>query len=349
MRQVHGKNLELHTFSYVADQTMLSEEPWVDLVGQAARTVIHKVRLTPQDIFTDLESLLEVQEEPFGSTNIYAQMRVFRLAREAGIKVMLDGQGADELLGGYRPALAARLASLLRQGQWLEARRFLHNASRLPGAPHRMLLSRAIGGLMLANRRTTPRGLLNRYLFPSWLNATWFVEHGVVARPIWQARQRDVLRDHLFQAITENSLPMLLRYEDRNSMAVSIENRTPFLTPALVNFVFSLPEEYIIDADGTSKSVFRRALRGIVPNAILDRRDKIGFATPERDWLVALRPWAEKVLHSEVARALPALQLPVVQQQWQAVLSGRRSFDFQMWRWLNVICWAQQSQVRFDA
>jgi asparagine synthase (glutamine-hydrolysing) len=146
----------------------------------------------------------------------------------------------------------------------------------------------------------------------------------------------------------DNSLPMLLRYEDRNSMAFSIESRTPFLTPALVNFVFALPEEYIIAADGTSKSVFRRAMRGLVPDAVLDRRDKIGFATPEACWLPALCPWVDKVLQSEVAHALPALHRNVVWQQWQAIRSGRQPFDFRVWRWLNIICWAQRFQVSFE-
>jgi asparagine synthase (glutamine-hydrolysing) len=141
---------------------------------------------------------------------------------------------------------------------------------------------------------------------------------------------------------------MFLRYEDRNSMAFTIESRTTFLTPALVTFVFSLPEEYIIAADGTSKAVFRHAMRGIVPDVILARQDKIGFATPEPHWLRALHPWAAQVLQSETARTIPALHLEVVQQQWQAVLAERLAFDFRIWRWLNVICWAQRLGISFD-
>jgi asparagine synthase (glutamine-hydrolysing) len=347
MRQLQGQALQLHTFSYIADQTTLSEEAWVERVGQAARATVHKVRPEPQEIVTDIASLVDLQAEPFGSTSIYAQMRVFRLAQEAGIKVMLDGQGADELLGGYRVALAARLASLLRQGQWGAAYQFLRRASALPEVQRQMLLARALGVLALAGLPVVPKWSRKRYLFPPWLNAAWFVAQGVMARPIWHAQQRHVLREHLWQALTENSLPMLLRYEDRNSMAFSIESRTPFLTPALVNFVFSLPEAYLIAADGTSKAVFRRAMHGIVPETILERRDKIGFATPERSWLIRLQPWANNVLHSDTARSIAALHLDVVQQQWQGVLTGQHAFDFRCWRWLNVIYWAQQFQVSF--
>ena len=112
--------------------------------------------------------------------------------------------------------------------------------------------------------------------------------------------------------------------------------------------MFSLPEDYIIAADGTSKAVFRRAMRGLVPDAILDRRDKIGFATPEVHWLPALLPWVDRVLQSEVAHALPVLHLNVVRQQWQAIRAGRQPFDFCVWRWLNIICWAQRFQVSFE-
>src|SRR5262249_23458689 len=155
-----------------------------------------------------------------------AQMRVFRLAQEAGVQVMLDGQGADELLGGYRPHLAARLTSLLRQGRWGEAGRFLTQAARLPGAGYGMLLSRALGVLACACQPGMAKWALARYVFPPWLNAAWFTSRGVVAQPIWHAREQEVLREHLAQALVDNSLPMLLRYEDRNSMAFSIESRT---------------------------------------------------------------------------------------------------------------------------
>src|SRR6185312_6707340 len=94
-----------------------------------------------------------------------------------------------------------------------------------------------------------------------------------------------LLKTMLLQDLRTTNLPALLRYEDRNSMAFSIESRVPFLTTQLAEFVLSLPQEYIVSLNGTSKAVFRRAMHGIVPQDILDRKDKIGFATPEREWL----------------------------------------------------------------
>jgi asparagine synthase (glutamine-hydrolysing) len=140
---------------------------------------------------------------------------------------------------------------------------------------------------------------------------------------------------------------MLLRYEDRNSMAASIESRVPFLTPEFAEFVLRLPEQFVLSSDGTSKCVFRAAMRGIVPDAILDRCDKIGFVTPEERWLQKLRPWVDRALASERARAIPALDLASAQRDWNAVLAERARFDFRVWRWVNLIKWAERFDVEF--
>src|SRR4029077_19874850 len=98
----------------------------------------------------------------------------------------------------------------------------------------------------------------------------------------------DVLRHQLHETLVATSLPMLLRYEDRNSMAHGAESRVPFLTAPLAEFILQLPEEYLISPEGTTKNVFRLAMQGLVPEAILGRKDKIGFATPEQSWLAQL-------------------------------------------------------------
>ncbi len=140
---------------------------------------------------------------------------------------------------------------------------------------------------------------------------------------------------------------MLLRYEDHNSMAHSIESRVPFLTPQIVSFIFSLPEEYLIDGNGLTKSVFRQAMRGIVPDPILDRQDKVGFQTPEKHILTTLRPWVEKIFNSPVARDLPAMNIEQVKKDYYQVLAGRQRFDFRIWRWINFVRWAELFNVTF--
>jgi asparagine synthase (glutamine-hydrolysing) len=341
--------LDLHAFSYVADDAAVSEERWIDTAAAAARAVVHKVQPAAADMVADLDRLVYQQDEPFGSTSIYAQDRVFRLAREAGVTVMLDGQGADELLGGYRPYLAARLASLLRQGRLGRAYGFVRRAARLPGSGGWKRLLAHAGSLALPPcLKGWALRLAGRGRLPAWLNGTWLASHGVRARPRRAApAAAEVLRQELRQSVVETSLPMLLRYEDRNSMAHSIESRVPFLTVPLVDFVLRLPEEHLIGRDGTSKNVFRLAMRGLVPDAVLDRKDKIGFATPEQRWLGVLGPWVDKTLRSDAAHQIPALHAAEMRREWQEIQEGRQPFDFRVWRWVNLIRWAERFAVTF--
>ena len=211
------------------------------------------------------------------STSIYAQRRVFQRAHEVGIKVMLDGQGADEIFGGYSFYIAARLGSLVRRGEWVNAYRLLRGASSLPGMGGLGVFLRTMDFVVPSVLQEPLRRCIKKDLMPRWLNAQWFMDRGVVPKSLGYKGGKEVLKGCLYDTLVETGLPNLLRYEDRNSMAYSIESRVPFLTPELVNFMFSLPEEYSVSANGTTKKLFREAMRGLVPNPILDRKDKIWF------------------------------------------------------------------------
>ncbi len=350
MRHLQGQKLDLHTFSFVAADHAISEERWMDVMNDATGAIAHKVRAAPDELASDLEQMVYVQDVPFGSTSIYAQYRVFQLAREAGIKVMLDGQGADELLAGYRHYFPARLAALVRRGRWVEATRFLDRASKWPGASKKWLLAFAGEFLLPASLQGPARRLIGKEMVPSWMNSVWFRERGVHTGPLNYTRSANVLKEYLLQSLTTQGLPSLLRYEDRNSMAFSIESRVPFLTPKLTKFVFSLPDEYLIDREGLSKAVFRSAMRGIVPDPILDRRDKLGFVTPMRQWLMALDPWVRRTLRSDAAARIPAIDLDVAESVWEACKTSSKAAtgeEWRVWRWLNLIEWTRRFEVTY--
>jgi asparagine synthase (glutamine-hydrolysing) len=344
MRLLEPK-LEIHTFSYIADDPAISEEHWVDIVGSAARLVVHKVRVTSEELLDDLDHLIGVQGEPFGSTSMYAQWRVFQAAREVGIKVMLDGQGADELLAGYPSYVGARTDSLVRDGRWADAMQ-LARCGQL--SQTWMALLGAIVRMAPAGIQASARRLLKRDAIPSWLNSSWFRAHGVELGPPAHVNGREVLKQALFETLTRNTLPQLLHYEDRNSMASSIESRVPFLIPALVKFVLALPEDYLLPPDGTTKAIFRKAMRDIVPDAILDRKDKKGFPTPEKNWLLSIRPHVERVLKSQMATQIHALNAKEIQSQWEQIMKGSRQLDSRVWRWVNAILWVEKFGVTVE-
>jgi len=344
----HQAEQEIHTFSYIADDKGLNEDMWMDLVNQDAQTIQHKTRIDPADLVADLDDFIYSLDEPFSSTSMYAQFRVFRLAKQAGIKVMLDGQGADESLGGYNYFFSARLVSMFRNHRWLEAITFLRNNWARPYFGGPKLIYRAGAWLIPEKFHGVARNMINEDFMPEWLDSDWFERQDVQPTPVYSWDQgKDPFRKLLYQSVMETSLPMLLRYEDRNSMAHSVESRVPFLTPDLINFVFSLPEEHIVDIHGNTKSVFRKAMQGLVPAPILQRRDKIGFSTPEKRWLTELGPWVEQVLNKNMAQSIPALKMDKVQEEWRNVSANRRPFNFRIWRWINLTNWSERHSIEY--
>lgn len=334
-------SLDIHTFSFIADDDRLTEEKWIDLVNETVRATPHKVRVGAHDLARDIDPLVRSQGEPFGSTSIYAQYAVFRRAREEGITVTLDGQGADELLAGYDGYPGQRMLSLIEGGQFAAAHTFARTAKNWPGRSY-LKSWMELGRIALPNwsyalaRRTTGRNFK-----PEWLNIDPLeraaIDFSETRTPLMPTNRERRLIEQLTYSLQIRGLPHLLRHGDRNAMAFSIESRVPFLTIPMAQLLLGLPEHFLISDSGQSKHVFRAAMRGIVPDRILNRRDKIGFATPEINWLKTIEPIARRWLAD--GRFIPFLRHDTLSASFDAVMSGRRAFSWQVWRWLNYIRW----------
>jgi len=334
MRAVGGERVDLHGFGYRAETAALDEGRWMSLAAERAGAILHTTTPRGENLAADLAALVTQQAEPFPTTSIYAQSRVYRLARESGIKVTLDGQGADEIFGGYPTYIGARLASALAAGEIGTALSLLKAGGPRTGG--RALALMLPPGLQALLRRAAGKGETPSWLVPSWAGA----DTGLA---VPGHRRRDRFHDRLEQTLFDLSLPALLRFCDRNSMAHSVESRLPFLTAEMVSFALSLPAEYLVDRHATCKSVFRQAMRGLVPDPILDRRDKIGFVTPEGVWLETMGP----DLSDLAAGALPMLKPAQVRAACDRARAGRAPRDGRVWRWLNLLLWSRSFGVRF--
>jgi asparagine synthase (glutamine-hydrolysing) len=334
----------LHTFSFVARGFDVSEERWIDLANAGVGARAHRVIVDPAELTRDLDDMIQAQGEPFGSTSIYAQYRVFKLARDNGITVTLDGQGADELMGGYLGYPGPRLHSLIDRGQLLAARSFLNHWAQWPGRERQQALQAAVGSWLPGPLYQVARWLKERgtaQQAPDWMMTDRLRDEGIrldyprQTPDPWPRGRRMVAE--LALSATRRGLPALLRHADRNSMRFSVESRVPFLTTPLADFLLGLPEDFLVSAEGSTKHVFRAAMRGIVPDTILDRRDKIGFATPEKDWLTALSASARAWLDD--AHQIDFLRAEELKRGFDAVLAGTQPFSWQAWRWINFIRW----------
>jgi asparagine synthase (glutamine-hydrolysing) len=261
-------------------------------------------------------------------------------AREAGITVTLDGQGADELLGGYNGYPGKRVHSLLDQGRLVDAASFLRRWTEWPGRPLSHGLKLVVSDYVNGDLYQQLRQLAGSDMRPDWLDWRQLEERGVRLR-FPRVLPDDVpgrrLMAELAISVSRRGLPALLRHADRNSMRFSVESRVPFLTTRIADFLFTLPEDYLISAQGETKHVFRQAMRGIVPDSVLDRRDKIGFATPEQQWLQCLGEQARKWLCEDAGPEF--LRVPQMLEAYDSMLSGGTPFSWQAWRWINFSRW----------
>ena len=337
-------DMDLHTFSFIAPESGKSEEPWVNIINQSVNAIPHKIILSPDDLSADLDQLILSQGEPFGSTSLYAQYGVCRAIRSTGIKVILDGQGADGLLAGNVGYPVPRLHSLLETGKFIRAAGFLSNWSRWPDRNRMTELKRAVDEITTGRVNALIRRLGGHPLYPAWVYAGKLDALGVTVPHNRIATTDDArgrrLTAYLRHVVTRRGLPLLLRHVDRNSMAFSIETRTPFLTTELAHFVMSLPESYLSSDKGETKSVLRAAMRGIVPDAILDRKDKIGFEAPEYDWLKPHAAMITRWLSQDLN--LSWIDNARVVSEFDMVMSGQRALSSQqIWRWICFTRWQQ--------
>jgi asparagine synthase (glutamine-hydrolysing) len=288
------------------------------------------------------------QDEPYGSTSIFAQFCVFRAARAAGIKVMLDGQGADEQLAGYHAAFGYYLAGLVARGRWRQLARTIWQRRRWHGQSIRSQLAAAVGPLLpLRVRKYLMRQRQTAFGHHDWLDSPAFRPLGMSGSAFHDAVEREGLPPvrgvgELCLAMTQaTSLPMLLRYEDRSSMAFGVEARVPFLDHRLVEFSIALGDRHKI-VGGDTKRVLRRAMGDILPAAVARRRDKLGFATPEQEWFRGqLRGQIEAGVEDTLARYPELLNRQGTRALVRDMLDGVRPLDFTLWRIVNMGVWGR--------
>lgn len=272
----------------------------------------------PEDFWRELYNVIDTQEEPFGGPGVFVQWQLMKLVGNENIRVVLDGQGGDELLCGYAKYFYLALFELLR-------------AHQVFSIFHTLLDATLHGGKQLFDTGAARRYVSSRFGLQK--QQTRLLNDEFAASLIGGERicSREGVHQQQLLDITRFSLPVLLRYEDKNSMAQSIESRVPFLDHRLVEFTTALPTINKI-RHGESKVILRHALRSEVPQRILSRRSKLGFGGTYVSWVRSLKPsikaWLAKstrpvdrfVSKQELARLVDkhdfTIFLPIILDAW---------------------------------
>lgn len=313
---------QLNTFTATFPKESIDERAWVDRALVAVRARAHFVTPTPERFLEELDAFVFAHDEPVGSLSQYAGWCVARLTRQANVPVTLNGQGGDEVLGGYWQSYFTFLRSAARRGQPLTVLRHLAG-SLVHGNPEVLRQLPVMAQRYRARRRAATdeaatSGLLDRVLAMT-------------------DQQRRVFE------IRELYLPRLLKWDDRNFMAFSVEGRYPFLDHQLIELALSFKPQALYHR-GWVKEPLRRGLTGLLPPELLRRRTKLGFETPQHTWLRGpLRAavesfvnspsplWAHVTQAGAAAIAKQALDGPPAEEASQAL--------FRYWcadRWLRA-------------
>ncbi|MGD0534818.1 MAG: asparagine synthase (glutamine-hydrolyzing) [Methanoregula sp.] len=303
------------TFSVVFSNKKFDESQYINDVVAATGVDAARTEPTPNQLWEDIDRLVYIQDEPFGSLSMYAQYCVMRLA-STKVKVVLDGQGADELLAGYLGYQGSYIRELIWTFHWGTALSEIIGSIR----HHHGFFTAALQQLRVRKAR---RGLLK--CIPETID-----------------RYQGTLDKVLYRELVSTNLPELLHYEDRNSMAFSIEARVPYLDIRVAEYIASLPFKEKIH-NGVTKAVLRRAIKGLIPESIRCRQDKMGFVTPEECWMKnELRPFVLGILSSGSFKSRPYWDADAVAKNYLAFIEGTSAYSFDVWRIICAEMWLRK-------
>ncbi|MBA3665706.1 MAG: asparagine synthase (glutamine-hydrolyzing) [Bacteroidetes bacterium] len=268
-------NKSNYCFTSVFRNETFNEEHYADVVAKSIQAKYFKVEPTPADFLKELDSLVYSQDVPIWDTSTYAQFKVMELAKQHNIKVVIDGQGADELFGGYHHHYVAKWKNLMSAGKFAKA----FNEVRSAGKTIKDPLSFYIKEKIKANTNVS-KGQFPIFFTKEFINA---------GRINNSSTYFNTVNEQLLDDIEHSRLKSFLKCEDRCGMWHSVESRTPFSDDVeLIDLMFSFNGNRKIK-NGVSKYLLREATKNVLPAEVYNRYDKRGFETPMKKWLIPLK------------------------------------------------------------
>jgi asparagine synthase (glutamine-hydrolysing) len=274
-----GKN-SYHTFSAVFPSFEKDESKYINIVNHQFNIEGKTVAPNGKSFFEDFEKLNAIQEQPYTSASIYAQYKVFELAKQHNVSVLIDGQGADETIGGYTKYIHWYLQELFLYDKKLfkkELDDFEKNTNTFFGLSNKLAAWFPAPAANQLEKRAVNQLWWKSHLTQDYGNANF--SRLMIHKPLVKK-----LNDVLYYNTMQFGLEELLRYADKNAMANGVEVRLPFLQHELAQFVFSLPSHYKLK-QGYQKHILRKSVEAKLNNEITWRKDKVGFEAPQEKWI----------------------------------------------------------------
>ncbi len=339
-----GADVSRHAFSARSAYKDFDEGSYMQAVVERTGVDHHETWPDADGFLQDVEKLVWHHDEPFSSASIYAEWKVFEAVAKTDVKVTLDGHGADETLLGYTAFIGPHLAHLIRKGkisefkqEWVAQRAMHGRSSGWMGAmvADELLPSCARSLLRKLTGRTHPK--------PEWIDLSHLEAQTVDPSLKLEGKGNGVQAASLAQ-LSASSLPMQLKWADRDSMAHSIESREPFLDHQLVEFILGAETSHKLHL-GVSKRMLREGLSDLLPEKISQRRDKMGFVTPEELWVTKDRPVDFSNRIEQAIEFSHGLLTKDALNLVQAVCQGKMPFHTRLIRMLTFGLWMKRFGV----
>ena len=329
------KKIEQKAVSSCFEDKAYDEQEYIDEVIKETGVKSCKVFPRENDLFEMVDDIIWHMDEPFGSTSIFAGWNVFKTARENGLTVMLDGQGADEQLGGYTDYYTVAFTYYLRRFRFIKFGRELYYYCKCRAQTEKyvsakdVLLNAVVSAYIPNKLKLFIKNKLG-YGYKDMPFSQNLINRVVKGRTLYRVSDpQGYVVDRM-----QRSMAALMHYEDRESMAFSIESRVPFLDYRLVDNVCSMPISYKI-RHGMTKAVMRDGMQGILTEKVRTRVSKLGFVTPEDKWINENYDLYRKELQT-ACRALTGLINEQQVMQWFDNHKGKiKRQDWVVWR---IIC-----------
>lgn len=328
------KKTDLNTFSAVYGKGYKGDES--GFISEFSKDLSNMYYTTPtgETLYEDMYDFVKAHGEPVPSTSPYAQFKVMELAQKH-VVVTLDGQGADEALGGYHYFFGNYYKELLREFRLINLITECFKYYKL----HRSLYAyKTLAFFLLPEGLKTKARLSEKgYLDTSFSNS-YSVDNIIAAKLYDSPDLQSALLNHF-----EYKLEHLLKWEDRNSMWFSLESRVPFLDYRLVEGTLAMPSNKIIN-QGITKQVLRSAMKGVLPERIRTRQDKIGFGTPEDEWFRAkfFVDFVNDLINSEKFKSRGIIDHRAAQKLFNDHLSRKKNISKEIWKWINLELWFRE-------
>jgi asparagine synthase (glutamine-hydrolysing) len=342
----------IKTFSVAFAEREANELEYARLVAEAYKTDHHEIVVSPEDFFNALPRLVWHEDEPLAHPSSVALYFVSQLAAQH-VKVVLTGEGSDELLAGYGRyrKTVYNLALGARYHAWMPAalrRAVCRSVESLPVAQARQKLMRTflcippeIESLYFDNFAVFPRALQRGLLTPETQARAGALDPYAGVRDYLGQTDADTLLNRLLYADMKTYLHELLMKQDQMSMAASIESRVPFLDHKLVEFTARLPERMKLRG-WTTKYILRRSMQNVLPAAILQRR-KMGFPVPVGSWFRgAFRSIVDEYVLSERTLARGLFRPDFVRRLVAEHQAGVGNHTERLWALVNFELWLRQ-------